>query len=129
MIMPEYKSFSVSKFLLLLLLLAAGSNPLWSANLSVEGRLYAPFSAAASDDLGQDSSGEELSEEYRDLFESILPFQKDLHFATDSPHLSGNCLVPERHSEFVSLNYLKSSRYILPSLGIRELLFPFHVFF
>lgn len=113
---------SVSAFLLLLMLLSLGSSPVYAA-------IDPGADTFVTEDQPETASTSQVSEEYNDLLDSILPFQEDLHFNKVSPSISGVVDSSWGIPAIFSSDYFKSARYILPSLGIRELIFPFHVFF
>lgn len=121
MIMPKKKFISTSAVLLLLLLL-------WNSN-----SLFAATSVLYYPDLEGDRNQQELlissvGEQVNELFDPNIPFHNNLHFFKDGNTAAKNFEAYILLHTNSSLSYIKRSRSISPGLGVKELIFPFHVF-
>lgn len=109
-----------SRMVFLFLLLFGSSTTVISANLD-------------SQILSEPETHQELidippGEQVNEIFDFVLPFQKNLQVLKGS---SGYAVNFEAHIAIhtaTSLGYIKRSRYIFPALGVKEVIFPFHVF-
>lgn len=117
--MQKRKIFPLQVVLLLLMLLGSSSS-LFSATPEVQF----DHQKEQQDLLGTSLPGEVVP----DLFDSTLPVQKTIIFFYYS---TGGGVDLKDHFVIhttTSQDYIKRSRLILPSLGVRETIFPFHVF-
>lgn len=110
------------KVVLLFLVLLGSSNLLFSANQG--------FSHYANqEDQQLLISSSLLGEQVNGLYDSILPFSKNLLYVKGfSNNAVEDFTVRIQSHTTTSLNYIKRSRYIFPGLGVKEVIFPFHVF-
>ncbi len=69
-----------------------------------------------------------LGEQITSLFDSILPTHKNLLFSSGGYSTGSDFEAHILNHTFTSLNYIKRSRYIIPGLGVKEVIFPFHIF-
>ncbi len=70
----------------------------------------------------------EVEEQAGDLFDSVLPTQKNLLFSKLNPGALCDFDSQILNHTSSSLNYIKRSRYLQPALGVKEVIYPFHVF-
>lgn len=108
------------RIVFLFLLLLGSSSSAFSANQSVQ----VPESENAQEELVDTSLGEQIDE----VFDSILPFH-----INPVTIVAGFAIAEDFNARILnhtlnSLSYIKRSRYIFPNLGIKEVIFPFHVF-
>ena len=113
-------NFMPLRSVLLFLLLLGSSNWLSSANESLP---------TSEDQIDQRQIISEtlVGEQVDNLCDFILPTQKSLLFIKGS--FSNEFF--EAHSAnhtTTSLDYIKRSRHIFPGLGVKKVIFPFHVF-
>ncbi|MGI0105847.1 hypothetical protein [Salinimicrobium sp. WS361] len=107
--------FIVNHRIFLLLLLLSSSNSLFSANWE--------------DLIPQEVLEDSFEEQVDDLFESILPNHKNPVFVIAGFGVAEDFDARIHNHTITSLSYIKRSRYILPVLGLKKVIFPFHVFF
>lgn len=112
--------FISPRVILLFLMLLGSSSSVVSAN-----EIYQNFSGK---EVQQEIISPSLGEQINNLFDSVLPYQKNLLFVKANLSSPGDLDTLIENHTIASLNYIKHSRYILPSLGIKELIFPFHIF-
>ena len=116
------KNFKLTSAVLLLLMLLSNSNSLFAATA---GQYFS--------DLEDEGNQQELlissvGEDVHELFDPIIYFHKNLLFITDGNTTAKDfdaCILRHTNS---SISYLKRSRSISPGLGVKEVIFPFHVF-
>ena len=104
-----------------LLMLLGSSSPLFSANDFAEPSAFQEDSR----ELWSNSLG---AEQIITVNGSILPLQKNLVFLDDFSGRQGEYDALVKIHSTGSASYIIWCRYIIPSLGIREVIFPFHVF-
>lgn len=115
------KIFSAPQVILLLLMLISTGNSAFSANqssLPVQNEVDEKEQPAIS----------LVGEKNIVLFDSILPFHKNLLLPQGKFGSTGSFNSHILEHTAVSLNYIKRSRDIIPTLGVKEVIFPFHVF-
>ena len=116
------KNFTLTSAVLLLLMLLSNSNSLFAATA---GQYFS--------DLEDEGNQQELlissvGEDVHELFDPIIYFHKNLLFIKDGNTAAKDfdaCILRHTNS---SISYLKRSRSISPGLGVKEVIFPFHVF-
>ncbi|MFD2516641.1 hypothetical protein [Salinimicrobium flavum] len=113
--------FLPSQMVLLFLLLFGSSTGSFSANFI--------FSVNGIQEAQHDSNVTSLiDDQVVNLGDSILPAQKTIFFLKGSMNKVGDLYEQTITHTNISQNYIKRSRYIFPSLGVKEVIFPFHVF-
>lgn len=115
------RTFLPPQVVLLLLMLLGSSSSLFSATPEVPNN----NSQKEQQDL---MSTFLVGEEVTDLFDSILPINKPILFVKGSTGAGVDLKNHQISHTTTSQNYIKRSRYIFPSLGVKEVIFPFHVF-
>lgn len=114
------KKISSSTYAVVLFLLLLGSsNSVFSANHEILNS----FSRLSGEQVST-SLGEQVDEQQ----EFVVPAQKQQLF-------QNYCCTAGRDFEALTIihtrgyrDYIKQSRYLKPSLGVKEVIFPFHVF-
>ncbi|SOC79890.1 hypothetical protein SAMN06296241_1430 [Salinimicrobium sediminis] len=120
--MKMLKTVSISPGVIFLLLMLLGSSsPLFSANNFIEN-------SAIQEDSVEFWSDSLEDEQLNILNDSILPFQNNPVFVYGFSGLYGEYDALLKIHSIASLSYVISCRSIVPGLGIRELIYPFHVF-
>ena len=113
--------FLPSRMVLLFMLLLGSSTISFSAN-----SLSLP-KVSPEDPQGSEFNSQ-LEEQVVNLYDFILPVQKISFFGKWSfSNEIDLCYQAINHTD-ISQGYIKRSRYIIPSLGVKEVIFPFHVF-
>ena len=112
--------FIVNHRIFLLLLLLSSSNSLYSANWED----LIPKEKNIPQEVLEDSFEEQVD----DLFESILPNHKNPVFVIVGFGVAEDFDARIHNHTVTSLSYIKRSRYIFPGLGLKKVIFPFHVF-
>lgn len=121
--MNMLKTFFISFRVILLFLIFLGSSS--SVILANEVYQNSSFDEDDQQEIVRTSIG---CEQVNNLYGSIFPYQQNI-LKTKAPlSLYGDFETLSGNNTIVSLTYSKSSRYILPSLGIKEIIFPFHIF-
>lgn len=115
------KIFSAPQVILLLLMLIGTGNSAFSAN-----QPFLPLQG--EDDQKEQTTLSLVGEETFVLFDSILPFHKNLLLTKANFGSTGSFDAHILEHTAVSLGYIKRSRYIMPTLTVKEVIFPFHVF-
>lgn len=110
-----------TQLLLLFLLLPGSSNSLYSANKVVE---FSENSVVNRELLPAIYVGEQVD----NLFDSILPSSRNPFFFKAGFHSFEGFNARILNHTVSSLSYIKRSRHIFPNLGVKEVIFPFHVF-
>lgn len=106
---------------LLILMLFGSSNSLFSASSQVLGNEFSQKDQQA----GHASM---VNDQEGPGFDSVLPNQKDISFSNDSFGSMERFRNQTLYHSSTSQQYIKRSRYIFPSFGLKEIIFPFHVF-
>ena len=120
--MKMLKNISLSlRVISLFLMLFSSSNNLFSANQQA-------LSPLVENEEQEILNSLVFEEQVGSQFDPILPFQKNLIFFNScfNTRVDLDFRIIEHTAS--SLNYIKRSRYIFPSLGVKEVIFPFHVF-
>lgn len=118
--MPKNISYPLRVVILFLLLLGS-SETVFSANQDCR-------SFQTEEDKQEVISTSLVGEQLEILFDSILPFHKNINFLNSGFNLAGDFDALKLDHTVSSLSYIKRSRYIFPNLGVKEVIFPFHVF-
>lgn len=105
----------------LFLMLLGSSNYLFSAN-------QVSLSSQAEKEEQQIGGTFLLGEQVESQGDFILPYHKNLVFFDGSFKPAGDFNSRILDHTTSSLSYIKRSRYIFPTLGVKEVIFPFHVF-
>ena len=108
------------RMILLFLLLLSSSKAVFSADLK-HGFQPEP-------EIQQEELNSPVWEQVSGTLDLVLPLQKNLQ-VIHGTFIYGN--RPEAHFALytsTSLGYIKRSRFIFPGLGIKQVIFPFHVF-
>ncbi len=107
--------------LFLLMLICGNSSYLFSANSqSTKSEIAEVYQDVIS--------ANNIDEQVNNPFDSLLPGQRDLLFIKGSLGSVGNYRSIILCHTSTSLNYIKRCRNIFPNLGIKKVIFPFHVF-
>lgn len=106
---------------LLLLFLFGSSHSSFSAN--------SIFPENESGEVQQGSNvTSQIDEQVVNLYDSILPAHDIIFFLKGSMDKRVDLWDQTVTHTRISQIYIKRSRYIFPSLGVKEVIFPFHVF-
>ncbi|WP_029033168.1 hypothetical protein [Salinimicrobium terrae] len=120
--MKMLKNIFISpRVVLLFLMLFGNSNSIFSAN---QGFLTSEDRDGLQELISTPLAGEEVE----NLFDFILPSQKSLVFVKGSFYFPELFEAHSANHTTTSLHYLKRSHNIVPGLGVKEIIFPFHVF-
>ncbi|UZH54578.1 hypothetical protein JRG66_11420 [Salinimicrobium tongyeongense] len=112
--------FLLNHRIFLLLLLLSSSSSLFSENTTGLIPQEKPLPQEVLEDSFEEQAG--------NLFESILPYHKNPVFVIAGAGLAEDFNARIHNHTFTSLSYIKRSRYIFPGLGVKKVIFPFHVF-
>ncbi|WP_324720072.1 hypothetical protein [Salinimicrobium sp. HB62] len=115
------KIFIPAPVVLLLLLLLWNSNGLLAA--TVGGHFFYTGDEGEQQELAISSVGEQVDE----VFDPIIPFNKNLVFLKHGNTSNDFEFYIRLHTKS-STGYIQRSRNISPGLGLKEVIFPFHVF-
>lgn len=109
---------------LLFLMLLSSSGSLFSAN-----RDSLNFANVSEQEAHQDfMKASEVVEQFNSLSDSLIPIHKNLLAGKGRFSSPGGFEAHILRFTDTSGIYMKNSRYILPGLGVKEVIFPFHVF-
>ena len=114
------KYLLLQRVMLLLLILISNSGNMFSANsgLFIGEEL----------EKNQEELENSVDEQIEDLSDPIRPNQKNPVFYNTGAGVTCDFTSRILDHTTSSLNYIKRSSYLLPSLGVKELIYPFHVF-
>ncbi|WP_156879192.1 hypothetical protein [Salinimicrobium xinjiangense] len=114
----SFKTWSLVFFLLLL----GGNNPAFAS----QSQTCDVTSVTDTEEVLNNSM---LEAQVSSLFDSILPLQKPILFQQGSVGTIEDYKFHNLNLTTTSLGYLKRSRFLEPGLGVKQVIFPFHVFF
>lgn len=115
------KTISVHlRTIFLFLALLGGSNISFASNLD--------FLDAVEKDNQQEVPDSAVGEQVDEHFDAILPFSKNPSFVTAGFFVAEEFDARISRHTFTSLSYIKRSCQIIPSMGVKEVIYPFHVF-
>lgn len=120
--MKMLKRISLPPRLVLLLMLLMGSS---TTSFSANSLSLPKVSSEDQQDSGFTS---QLEEQVVNLYDFILPAQKVTFFDKGSFSNEVDLWYQAITHTDISQGYIKRSRFIIPSLGVKEVIFPFHVF-
>ena len=121
--MKMHKGSTIPLQVVLFLLMLLGS----TSSFSFSAYTDIP-EAEISKDNQEDLCISIIGEQVQQLYDSVLPVQKNILFLKGDLgtvwELKSHLLYHTNSSE----GYIKRSRNIFPALGVKEVIFPFHVF-